>query len=63
MLSDPAAMERAERAVGQLAHHVSELKDKQVKLTSRIKMDAAELKEIDSLIAIMEETCVRRCAP
>ena len=49
-------MERAERAVGQLTHHVSELQKKQVKLESRIKMDSEEFAEVEALIAIMEES-------
>jgi hypothetical protein len=51
---DPQVLERAERAVGQLASHMKDLHMKKVKLVGRIQQDASELAELEKLITIME---------
>lgn len=54
MIGDTAAVERAERAVGQLAKAGEDLRDKRVKLVSRIKQDELELAEVNSLLTFMQ---------
>ncbi len=51
---DPAAIERAERALGQLESFLTGLKAKQVALISTIRSDERELEELNHLISVTE---------
>lgn len=58
MIGDSAAVERAERAVGQLAKAGDDLRKKHVKLVSRIKQDELELAEVNSLLNVLQAAYV-----